>query len=101
MHGSNPRFGRVLYNSECAAQFMLDNKEGINAFNREETLNNNQGTYSVTVTANNEEELKATIAWTDRAGADLVNDLDMRITNSQGTELYAWCLNPADVTRPA
>lgn len=99
--GPNPRFGWGLFSSEGAAQLMLDNHEGENAFYAEESLNGEQSTYSVTVKANGEGEVKATIAWTDRAGVDLMNDLDMRITNNQGTEFYPWRLDPADITGPA
>lgn len=99
--GPNPRFGWGLYNSEGAAQLILDNHEGVNAFYREETLNSQQETYTVNVKANGEGEVKATIAWTDRAGNDLMNDLDMRITNSQGTVFYPWRLDPANIAGPA
>src|SRR5690625_2405847 len=98
--GPNPRTGWGLFNSEGAAQLMLDNHQGENAYYDELTLTSGEP-FTLKVKANSEGELKATIAWTDRAGVGLNNDLDMRITNSQGNTFYPWRLNPADYAAPA
>lgn len=99
--GPDPKFGWGLLNTEAAAQLMLDSHEGSNAFYQELKLEEENNSYSIKVKANDEEELKATIAWTDIAGNGLVNDLDLRITDSQGNTFYPWRLNPGDITAPA
>src|SRR5699024_3177649 len=64
-------------------------------------------TYSKTITANGD-DLKVTIAWTDPPKDPdalfqpiLTNDLDLRITDSQGNTYYPWRLDPSSYSKPA
>ncbi len=67
----------------------------------------NSTTYTINVTSNGLEPLEATLVWTDPSGAaqagldittsNLVNDLDLRISNGGGTT-FPWILDP---TNPA
>lgn len=77
----------------------------------EETLTNGE-TFTMTVTANENESLIASISWTDPesefinrgelndATAALVNDLDIRITKN-GETFFPWKLNPAQANASA
>jgi len=105
--GPDPRFGWGLLNVADAAQLMVDSHANSGSFYEEPTLNNN-GTYTKKITYSGDGPLKATIAWTDPAGAPtpfgnasvLINDLDLRITDSQGNTYYPWRLGPSH-TSPA
>lgn len=120
--GPNPRYGWGLLNMEAAASLMMEDyeseKQGA-SFYDELTLNNEDISYSQTIIADGSEELKVTIAWTDPAAPSqvslggpgfselivddapvLVNDLDLRITDSQGNVFYPWRLN-SDFQEPA
>ena len=44
--------------------------------------------YSMTVTANPGTRLKAVLVWTDPAGTQLVNDLDLQVTTPSGATMY-------------
>lgn len=100
--GPDSRFGWGLLNMEGAAQLMVDDNLGNGSFYNELTLNNS-GTYTKTLTANGNEDIKVTIAWTDPAASPqgqndsssrLINDLDMRITDNNGNTYYPWNLHP-------
>jgi hypothetical protein len=72
---------------------------------------NNGGTYTRNIQSSGSQPLKVTICWTDVPGtpvsaqldpsnAMLVNDLDLRITNTQST-FYPWKLNRDNPANPA
>lgn len=113
--GPNPRYGWGLLNMESAANLLLEDyeneKQGTEFFD-ELSLNQEENSYSQTIEADGNETLKVTIAWTDPAAESqvslggpglselivddspvLVNDLDLRITDSQGNIFYPWRLN--------
>jgi subtilisin-like proprotein convertase family protein len=98
--GPDPIYGWGLVNAKFAAETIRDN--GLNSWISEEILNNSQ-TYTYTAVAEGGKPLIATVCWTDLAGpptfnsgsnqtsSRLINDLDVRITNS-GTINYPWSL---------
>src|SRR5699024_4787660 len=94
--GPDAKFGWGLLNMEGAAQLMLDDYNNVGPFYAELSLQDG-GTYTKSVEASADGELKVTIVWTDPPGTAqtpaLVNDLDMRITDSDGTVYYPWRLH--------
>lgn len=100
--GPNPRFGWGLMAVDKAAQLMIDSHNGTGPFYDELQLNASNTSYTKSVIANEDGEIKVTIAWTDKgvnppsnkATPVLENDLDLRITDSQGTTYYPWSLSP-------
>jgi hypothetical protein len=104
--GPDYMFGWGLLNAETAANVITN--RNTSSLITEETYDGST-TYSVTVTANGSDPLRATLVWTDPAGtppvasldpADimLVNDLDMTITGAK-TNYSPYKLdkdNPAD-----
>ena len=101
--GPDPYWGWGLLNTEFAAQTITEAQSGA-AIIEENTLNNAQ-TYSFNVNVSNEEKLMATICWIDPVASArdsqeectqtpvLVNDLDLRITDSSGNEFLPWKLD--------
>ena len=100
--GPDPFWGWGLLNAELAAQTINNSGSGSSII-EENTLNNGE-TYSITVNVSDSQKLMATLCWTDRAGNSqygllnsatpvLVNDLDLRITNSLGNEFLPWKLD--------
>lgn len=107
--GPDPRFGWGLLNVAGAAQLMLDDQEGRGAFYAEQTLVNKEP-YIQKIRPEEEEGLRVTIAWSDPPGkvqnsgdsfAVLVNDLDLRIKDSQGNVYFPWRLDENDYETPA
>lgn len=105
--GPDARFGWGLASVDGAAQLMLDHHNYGNAYYDELTLNQG-GTYTKKINYSGEGDLKVTIAWTDKEGTHtpfptpvLVNDLDMRITDSQGNTFYPWRLDSSSKSAPA
>ena len=109
--GPDYRFGWGLMDTAAASDMITNN--GFTSNFEENTLNQGE-TYSFTIeTIDSTVPLKATIAWTDPAGeiqdtttADdptprLVNDLDIRIIDENGTVYFPWKLNPALPTAAA
>jgi len=97
--GPDPRFGWGLLDVAGAAKLMLDHHDNSGSFYAEKTLSGSNPSYSKTITYNGDGPLKATIAWTDPADDPqpftmpvLINDLDLRITDSQGNTFYPWRL---------
>jgi serine protease AprX len=99
--GPDPSFGWGLLN--VAKMVEVINGFNVNAKIVEGTLQS--GTpYFIDVLANQSQKIKATLSWTDRPGPTatanvvdaltprLVNDLDLRITNSAST-FFPWYLN--------
>ncbi|MRX41241.1 S8 family serine peptidase [Flavobacterium sp. LC2016-23] len=94
--GPDAKFGWGLLNAKFAAETIT--KNGTFAIIQEHTLPNGSS-YSFPVTSDGVNPLIASISWTDPAGtanlgsivnvntARLVNDLDIRVTNSAGTAL--------------
>ena len=100
--GPDPFWGWGLLNAKFAAQTIIDAQT--NAAIVEEKILNNGETYSFTVNVSGSEKLMATICWTDLAGQTqngilnsttpaLVNDLDIRITDSDNNEYLPWKLD--------
>jgi len=102
--GPDYRYGWGLMDTEAAANIMTRNAEwGGGLKVREKTLADGEN-ISLTVRASGEEDLKATIVWTDPPGTPpppslnppdlmLVNDLDMRLSNTN-TTYTPYILNP-------
>jgi len=110
--GANPgpdySFGWGLINAEKAANVITT--KDLQSYILENTLFENNS-YSIAVNAVGNEPLIATLCWTDPQGnihssnvddttPDLVNDLDIRITQS-GDTFYPWKLNRANPSNPA
>ena len=100
--GPDPFWGWGLLNAKFAAQTIIDAQTNA-AIVEEKTLNNGE-IYSFTVNVSGSEKLMATICWTDLAGQTqngilnsttpaLVNDLDLRITDSDNNEFLPWKLD--------
>lgn len=98
--GPDPRYGWGLMATDLAAELLIDAHNEGNSFYEVVTLNNSNSSYvrHVKATDNN---LKVTMVWNDPAGnvqqgsnppPVLINDLDMRITDSQGNVFYPWRL---------
>lgn len=104
--GPDYRFGWGLLDMEAAAEVILD-RDFFSSFS-EQRLSNG-ASYEQTVTATGTEPLVVTVVWTDPAGEEqeeivddrtprLVNDLDVRLTDSNGNVFMPWKL---DVENPA
>lgn len=103
--GPDVRFGFGLLNAEAAAEVILN--DGFTAYFDDITLQNN-ATFTETFTAlGGDIPIEVTIAWNDPAGqvqqsgvvnptdAILVNDLDLRIFDENGTEFFPYLIRPA------
>ncbi len=111
-NGPDYEYGWGLLNMKDAASILLE--EGESTIHEENTLQD-QGTYTKTVQANENEPLKVTIVWTDPEGNPidfwdltedddtpmLINDLDVRVEDENGTVYYPWKLNPANPSSAA
>ena len=106
--GPDYAFGWGLMNTETAALLISD--AGSAAEIEELTLNGG-AVYTLSVRASGTKPLSATICWTDVPGTPgpealddrtpkLVNDLDLRIADINGT-YYPWKLDPDDPAAPA
>lgn len=101
--GPDYKMGWGVMNAKTAAE-VLQNQEYTTLVN-EESLSNGE-TFTITVKANGNEPLMASISWTDPEGeyvnrgelnstiVALRNDLDIRITKN-GATFMPWKLNPA------
>ena len=114
--GENPGpdylFGWGLADFEAAAH-ILPNKNNTTIVEERNLVEDAFPTYSRTVHATGQQELVATLAWTDVPGTPvdpavndrtplLVNDLDLRITRvSDGEVYYPWKLDPDNPEDPA
>ncbi|WP_162344031.1 S8 family serine peptidase [Cyclobacterium salsum] len=107
--GMNPgpdyMFGWGLLDAEQAARMIID-EDGSSRIIREQDLRQDD-VYEFEFISNGIEPIKATISWTDPAGTPpsprlnptdlmLVNDLDLRIIDENGTTYFPWSLNPLD-----
>jgi len=107
--GPDYKMGWGVINTKRAAE-TLRNKE-FSTLITEEELRESE-TYSITVVANENEPLSASLSWTDPAGENinrgelnsatraLTHDLDIRITKD-GETYYPWKLNPEQASSPA
>lgn len=101
--GPDYAFGWGLMDVEAAAEVLLD--LGNTTELQELSISAAQPSYTATYTSN-QPELVISIAWTDRAGGantstaeddrtpDLVNDLNLVVTDANGTQFLPWKLNP-------
>ncbi|MCA9459068.1 MAG: S8 family serine peptidase [Nanoarchaeota archaeon] len=66
----------------------------INGTFKEENMSdsNDVDVYSINITS--QTKLKVTLAWDDVPGANLVNDLNLKLTSPSGIVFYPWTLNP-------
>ncbi|TBN11949.1 S8 family serine peptidase, partial [Hyunsoonleella pacifica] len=108
--GPDPIFGWGLLNAEDAAVLIKDDNDGT-ALIREITLNDS-GSYTYQFSADAGSKLSATICWTDPAGnvssspgnvltSRLINDLDLRLEDSNSTVFTPWKLDNSNVTGAA
>jgi hypothetical protein len=108
--GPDPIFGWGLLDAEAAANTIKDANNGTAVIS--ELSLNNGGTYTYVFSAASGSKLSATICWTDPAGQTstspgnvltprLVNDLDLRLEDSNNTVFTPWKLNSANVSGPA
>lgn len=106
--GPDYRFGWGLLDLKAAAELIID-ADGSAQLSELRLLQNT--TYTSTVTSN-QQVLKVGIAWTDRPGSvnsgveddttpALVNDLDIRLTDSSGNDYFPWKLNASSFTSAA
>jgi len=107
--GPDYKMGWGIMNAKAAAE-VLQNK-GYSSLIEDESLTNGN-TFSITINANGNETLFASISWTDPEGEyinrgdlndttpALMNDLDIRITKN-GDTYYPWKLNAARVNDTA
>ena len=98
--GPDHMFGWGLINIAKSAQVLTD--RGLNSIVEENALQNNQ-TYSKFILANNIDDIKVTLSWTDRPGTAvnnsldnvsprLINDLDVRVVKNEDV-YFPWKLN--------
>ncbi len=113
--GPDYAFGWGLMDTAGAAEAIVNN--GLTSLIKQITLHQGE-TYSFTVNVprNSPQTLRASICWTDPAGQvitgtptdlldnptpALVNDLDIRVTDENGTVYYPWKLDPANPSHAA
>lgn len=102
--GPDALTGWGLMNTKRAAETITNN--GLETIITEETLNDGQS-FSITVRSDDTNPLLASISWTDRPGSStnitnnatprLINDLDIRVTNTTDT-FEPWRLNAVNMT---
>jgi len=107
--GPDYQFGWGLMDVANAAQIILD--RNVSSFILENNLSNND-VYTETFTTSSSNNLKIALAWTDLPGeipSDdtddrtpiLVNDLDVKVINDDGTEFFPYTLDPESVRSSA
>lgn len=105
--GPDYSFGWGVVDVEHASKLLLQ-QDNRNIILKELELEQN-GSYELTLNPKPNTKITATIAWTDPAGTPpassldptalmLVNDLDMKILNSDQAVGLPWVLNPADAS---
>jgi len=108
--GPDYMFGWGLVNAERAANLISDDNLMQNVI--DEIVLNDGNTYSREVVVGGEQPLVATICWTDPAGNIpppalnprtplVINDLDIRIEDSEGNIWYPYSLDPENPTLAA
>jgi hypothetical protein len=108
--GPDARFGWGLMDVEAAASFLQ--QLGSTTELRETTINSSANSFTLTYTSN-QPKLTIAIAWADRPGgvntntreddrrADLINNLNLKVTDSNGNDFYPWRLNAVRPSSPA
>ncbi len=105
--GPDYQHGWGMINVEGAVETIL-NEDGVNIQILEETLENND-TFLLELNPLPDEKITLSLAWTDLPGMPpsrqldptdlmLVNDLDMRIIDEVGNEVFPWILDPSRPT---
>ena len=108
--GPDPIFGWGLLDANKAAQLIANDANNTGAIILENSLANSN-TYTANVVLSSARKLEVTLCWNDPAGIPrdnilndsspvLVNDLDLRITNSSNT-YFPWKLNLSNISAPA
>lgn len=102
--GPDYEFGWGLINATNAAKTIRDKNLTTNGSLIDERTLNNGSTYTKVISASGTQPLKVSISWTDPAAPTanngttdpstiyLVNDLDVKVTSSNGTVYYPWKL---------
>jgi len=104
--GPDPIFGWGMLDARRAAETIQDKSNG-EALIMESTLTNGE-VYTMTFNVTDPQNLSATLCWTDVPGTPinnvlnsstpaLVNDLDLRITDPNGTVFLPWKLQLSNV----
>ena len=103
--GPDYKYGWGVMNAKAASELIkLDNGNGSHI--RIPSIQSG-GEYNFPVTvAKGDQELKATIAWTDAAGTPyaskaLINDLDLILIDPNGVAYHPYTLSPANPNAPA
>lgn len=107
--GPDYRFGWGLVDAENAAEIISQKATGTSVM--EENILVNGASYSKTITSTGTSPLMVSISWTDKeasantgtidpTNSNLINDLDIRVTQNE-TTYFPWTLNPADPTADA
>jgi serine protease AprX len=112
--GPDYSFGWGLINTETAVKVIRDKNLVANRSIVEENTLANGGTFTKVINASGTQPLKVSINWTDPAAPTansgvtdpttkyIVNDLDVKVTSSNGTIYYPWKLSGmADPSNPA
>ena len=109
--GPDYKYGWGLMNTEGMAKIILN--DGFTSLIGENELQNNAEFTKTVQAVGSNTPLKVTVAWQDLPGPvqisdnednttpRLVNDLDIRITNSNGITFKPWVLNNAEPSSPA
>lgn len=107
--GPDARFGWGVVNASTSAKVIRDKNLGVGGSLIEENTLQSEGAYSKTFTASGSGQLRVSISWTDPASlsynsgttdpatadpqySNLVNDLDITITDSNNVVYYPWKL---------
>ncbi len=102
--GPDYRFGWGLLDTQAAAQVLLQ-RDGVQTIVQESTLKTGE-TWTLNINPQSGRKITITLAWTDVPATPapdqldppnlaLVNDLDIRLVDDQGTTHFPWILNPA------
>nr|WP_322625130.1 S8 family serine peptidase [uncultured Flavobacterium sp.] len=104
--GPDVMTGWGLVNAEASASVLSRAKENSSTVVFDERTLSQGGTYEIQVLADDSAKMAASISWTDPAGAvangttdsatpTLVNNLDLRVTNSSSEVYFPWGVNPS------
>jgi len=111
--GPDYEYGWGLINAEAAAKVIRDKNLTSDKTIIEENILSNGATFTKSISSNGSQPLKVSISWTDpqypgqNSGTIdpntkyLVNDLDLKITSSNGTIYYPWKLQGMAATLSA
>ena len=103
--GPDAKTGYGLINCEKAAQLIQDKTNSFSYIYENEIVNRRRNEFNIDV-AGDATKLVVTLSWNDpyledlSSATTLINDLDLRIINSEGTE-YPWVLGGDQLSSPA